>query len=581
MNQKVSLIPLVVSLALLLCVTGALAQGVEPQNPQEGMGTAFTYQGQLKNASGPVTGSCDFQFGLWDSLANPTGQIGTTQSKSSVALSNGLFTVQLDFGTSAFTGAARWLQIAVGCPAGSGAYTTLSPREPLTAAPYALYSANADLLDGQHAAAFQQHAQNVVVVAKSGGDFTSIQTAIDSTTNATASNHYLVYVAPGTYTESVVMKRFVDIEGAGELTTKITYTGTDVVNVGTVRGASDAELRFLTVENTGGAFYAVAIYNSNAAPRLTDVTASTSGGTSNFGVYNNNSSSAMMTNVTASASGGTNNYGMLNSYSSPTMTNVTASASGGENNRGVHNSFSSATMTNVTASASGGTENRGVYNSSSSPAMTNVTASASGGTSYNAGVENYSSSPAMTNVTVRASGGTNSYGVHNSYSSPAMTNVTVSASGAMDNYGVYNIGSSPQMNAVTASATVGGHANYGVCNISNSSPTMTNLTVSASGTSQNYGVWNANSSSTIQSSVITASGGSPNDGIHSIAASGSFTITINNSRVTGSTSTLYQESYYTTKAGASQLAGGGAFGGAYVCAASYNGNYTALNAACQ
>jgi hypothetical protein len=51
---------------------------------------------------------------------------------------NGLFTVVIDFGGGAFNGAARWLEIGVRCPAGSGSYTTLSPRQALRAAPYAL-----------------------------------------------------------------------------------------------------------------------------------------------------------------------------------------------------------------------------------------------------------------------------------------------------------------------------------------------------------------------------------------------------------------------------------------------------------
>ncbi|MBN1485588.1 MAG: hypothetical protein JXA37_12800 [Chloroflexia bacterium] len=49
----------------------------------------------------------------------------------------GRFTALLDFGP-VFTGTAHWLQVAVRCP-GDGAYITL-PRQPLTAAPYALYS---------------------------------------------------------------------------------------------------------------------------------------------------------------------------------------------------------------------------------------------------------------------------------------------------------------------------------------------------------------------------------------------------------------------------------------------------------
>src|SRR5207244_3413240 len=44
----------------------------------------------------------------------------------------------IDFGAAAFNGDARWLEIAVRSPAGGGTFTTLSPRQPLTGAPYAL-----------------------------------------------------------------------------------------------------------------------------------------------------------------------------------------------------------------------------------------------------------------------------------------------------------------------------------------------------------------------------------------------------------------------------------------------------------
>lgn len=121
------------------------AQGPNPQGEatiQAALGTAFTYQGRLNKDGNPVSGTCDFQFSLWDALSGGT-QIGSTITKYNVAVNNGFFTEQLDFGASAFNGDARWLQIAVRCPAGSGSYTTLSPRQPLTAAPYALYSKTA------------------------------------------------------------------------------------------------------------------------------------------------------------------------------------------------------------------------------------------------------------------------------------------------------------------------------------------------------------------------------------------------------------------------------------------------------
>lgn len=139
MNRNFSPIKFILALILALAAIagGALAQGVGPDSAQAVMGTAITYQGQLKNVSGPVNGNCDFQFSLWDSLSNTIGQIGSTLTRPNVALADGRFTVQLDFGANAFTGDARWLQIAVGCPSGDS-YVTLAPRQPLTPAPYAL-----------------------------------------------------------------------------------------------------------------------------------------------------------------------------------------------------------------------------------------------------------------------------------------------------------------------------------------------------------------------------------------------------------------------------------------------------------
>jgi hypothetical protein len=132
---------------LLLALAVGLARAQEPQPPQGGvgiqaaLGTAFTYQGQLKKAGSPISGTCDFQFSLWDEAGSgspPTGgnRIGITQT-ATISVTNGLFTAQIDFGSGAFQGDARWLQIGVKC-AGDASYVTLSPRQPLAPAPYAL-----------------------------------------------------------------------------------------------------------------------------------------------------------------------------------------------------------------------------------------------------------------------------------------------------------------------------------------------------------------------------------------------------------------------------------------------------------
>jgi len=336
-------------------------------NLQAAIGTEFTYQGRLTDGGTPANGTYDFEFILFDALSDGN-QVGSPVMKDNVTVTDGLFTVQLNFG-DVFDGTALYLQIGVRSGASIGAYTTLTPRQALTAAPYARYAAKAPwsgltnvpagFADGVDDGTYQ----NVVIVAKSGGDFTSIQAALDSISDASDSNHYLVWVAPGVYTERVTMKPYVDIEGAGELATKITFTGSTSGSTGTVVGANNAELRFLTVENTGGARYATAIYNNNASPRLTHVTASASGGDENRGV-DNHSSAPTMTDMVISVKGVNSiNVGVANSVSSPaTIRGSTISASGGSDNRGVDNHSSSATIQGSTISASDGNLNWGVIN---------------------------------------------------------------------------------------------------------------------------------------------------------------------------------------------------------------------------
>lgn len=104
--------------------------------------TAFIYQGQFKIANSSYTGNADIRFSLFDS---PTGgiQVGPTLTAHLVPVVNSNFSVSLDFGQSVFNGQARYLYIEVRQPAGAGFFTPLSPRQPLTAVPYALYALNA------------------------------------------------------------------------------------------------------------------------------------------------------------------------------------------------------------------------------------------------------------------------------------------------------------------------------------------------------------------------------------------------------------------------------------------------------
>ena len=106
---------------------------------QSTLSTAIPYQGQLSDGGNPANGQYDFEFKLFDA-ASAGAQIGSTNSKEDVQVNSGNFAVELDFGGSAFTGAGRFLEIGVRAGNSTGAFTTLAPRRPLLAVPYALYS---------------------------------------------------------------------------------------------------------------------------------------------------------------------------------------------------------------------------------------------------------------------------------------------------------------------------------------------------------------------------------------------------------------------------------------------------------
>jgi hypothetical protein len=111
---------IVAALAALL-VNSALAQS----------GT-FTYQGELRQGGTPYNGTASLELRLFDSPAGGA-QIGPTLTLPNASVSAGRLTVDLNFGSGAFVGQPRWLQIAV-----NG--TTLLPRQPVQPTPYALFA---------------------------------------------------------------------------------------------------------------------------------------------------------------------------------------------------------------------------------------------------------------------------------------------------------------------------------------------------------------------------------------------------------------------------------------------------------
>ena len=113
-------------------------------SPAIGLDTAFSYQARLDDGGSPANGTYDFRFFLYDAEAGGS-QVGSTIYGDDIVVTDGLFTVYLDFGPGTFDGADLWLDIAVR-PGGSvDVYTPLVPRQAIMPSPYALHSGTIEI----------------------------------------------------------------------------------------------------------------------------------------------------------------------------------------------------------------------------------------------------------------------------------------------------------------------------------------------------------------------------------------------------------------------------------------------------
>jgi hypothetical protein len=129
--MKTKIQKLFIAFACLLFINSHLAT-------LRAQGTTFTYQGRLFDGGQPANGTnYGMFFYLYDAASN--GTLLGNQGIVSVTVSNGLFTVPLNF-NNVFNGNPRWLEITV--QKNGGGFTTLSPRQQLTPAPYAIFAEN-------------------------------------------------------------------------------------------------------------------------------------------------------------------------------------------------------------------------------------------------------------------------------------------------------------------------------------------------------------------------------------------------------------------------------------------------------
>lgn len=130
----------VVLLLMLLCVSG-LPGSVSMAQTTDNI-TTITYQGYITNSGGAVSGLCNFEFKLFDALTAGS-QIGSTITLSGITVTEGNFAVELNFGSGAFNGQDRFLEIGVQCGTDT-AITLLSPRQDVTPSAYSIYALGVD-----------------------------------------------------------------------------------------------------------------------------------------------------------------------------------------------------------------------------------------------------------------------------------------------------------------------------------------------------------------------------------------------------------------------------------------------------
>ncbi len=443
-------------LILLLVLVASAAVVAAP------LETSFTYQGELQAAGQPANGQYDFEFELFDDLSMGSLRAGPVVVED-VAVVNGVFSVELDFGAGPFAGDQLWLEIGVREAASASGYTALIPRQKLTAAPYAMHAemvaansiagteiannsvtaadiaagavGSSELINGSVSAAdidstaVQRRVtgscvagtsitevdedgsvqcaspgvryENFIVVAKSGGDFTRVTDAMNA-----------IGTDPQYPTPSDVNRYLVWVAPG-------VYNGEDVdmQPFVDIQGSGQGVTVLHSEGGTGGISPDSATLVGADDAELRDITVeidAAGAGLWSHAIYTNGTT--RFRNVTANARGGAHPRGMMvHAGGSPRLNDVTVEASGGSTaNLGLDVFGSTLIADGLTANADGGNEAKAIF------------------------VNTASSDVVFNNVSVLATGASvGSYGFHSWQSSMALTNFRVTVdSAASGNFGV-------------------------------------------------------------------------------------------------------------------------------------------------
>ena len=184
------------------------------------LGSAFTYQGRLSDGGNSANGYYDLQFAVFDASSGGR-QLGSTLTNAATAVSNGLFTVTLDFGAGVFTGGDRWLAVGVRTN-GSGSFVPLSPLQPILPAPYAIMAnSTSNLLGPLPSSQLAGSYSSPVTFSAASGSFSgSISGEGSGLTNLSASQ-----LASGTVPDARLSPRVALVSGANLFAGANTFAG--------------------------------------------------------------------------------------------------------------------------------------------------------------------------------------------------------------------------------------------------------------------------------------------------------------------------------------------------------------------
>ena len=113
------------------------SQATSTANAGQGCAT-ITYQGRLSDAGSAANGQFDLQFQAFETVTGGIAQ-SVFITLDNVQVTNGIFTVPLYFGATLTDNyKAQFLEIGVRPGTSTGAFTVLTPRQPITSVPYAI-----------------------------------------------------------------------------------------------------------------------------------------------------------------------------------------------------------------------------------------------------------------------------------------------------------------------------------------------------------------------------------------------------------------------------------------------------------